>query len=815
MRYKIGRNPIYRVPIPALIGGINTNSSSDVVGDNQLSNCLNMMAMDGILRTRPGFVTEVNGGGIGYLQSTAKKIKQYDFVVEREEFYGGGDEEYPPEIRKIYGKIVSVWCDNGNIEFFHIDKNMFLSRVGAIETGGKIINEFTINSNDGLYSYVTYDDKENKRCYKIYNNKKLMVDYEAQNWEEVKDIYIPTIMTNCVKNGLEDDTLGGDYLTGINLLTNKYKIEVTAFNELLLENWHYATYKLPHSVPLGATITVDVMLSNGEIETHSLLVEERFLENALTEDGSAKEYIIEEKGNKKFGVALECGEKIILYKEIAPTGQPVPAFVTNNTLWIENEVKEKCDKETPEDDLKILIDKEKLKYLVLPGLNNITITTEYNPALINMNYIFSATCSAWYGGNQGVASGTRLFIGGMDGEYKNTLQWTDLSNPLYFPENCFSKVGDPSQNITGFGKQGDMLVVFKPFEIYAASYVLQDAPIEDAAYDFISDLTVTTAVFPLTQISNNIGCDCPGTIQLCRNRLCWVHSNGKAYTLVSSSQYNEKNIYELSDPIRRELPNISNEELKNASSTDWEGYYVLSAGNHMFLMQYESYGYLKIYSYTSEEAASHKLPWFYLSLPFVPKAVMNIDNALISLSVNANKNTVFLHKADRNSVKDERVTENGTEEIDIPSMVQSKIFDFSRPEIKKTICHILAEIGGTGGNSVTLSVVSDRSRKSDIVENSGSVVSPISQYNEYSTEGKRVITPLAETIERTVTIFEGGKTEDKDIKLLDSSSPDFFRMIRVNPALSGIRKFAVKLESKGAFSLGQVCIEYKMLGSVK
>ena len=84
MRYKIGKNPVYRAPVPALIGGLNTASSSDVVGDNQLSNCLNMMAMDGILRTRPGFVIN-NNAGVVTLQSTAENIKIYDFSKEDRE----------------------------------------------------------------------------------------------------------------------------------------------------------------------------------------------------------------------------------------------------------------------------------------------------------------------------------------------------------------------------------------------------------------------------------------------------------------------------------------------------------------------------------------------------------------------------------------------------------------------------------------------------------------------------------------------------------------------------------------------------------
>lgn len=808
MRYKIGRNPVYRAPIPALIGGINTASSSDIVGDNQLSNCLNMMAMDGILRTRPGFVVNNDDSGIMALQSTAKNIKKYDFTEEFEREYATGNAETGGiKLEKRYGKVISVWFDSGDIEFYHVDKNAALISIGTISTGGEIINEFTVVGNDGLYAFVTAEfagaENDVTRTYDVYkyenNNGESDVMWEKLNLNE--DACIPVVATNCRTDGKGEPTFSGDFIAGYNLLSNKYKIQYTAFNEELGRKSHLAAYALPHKIPIGSDVIVEITDGNGEVHTHTVKIE-GYDNSEDTTDANGN--VTNNKETDDIVVRV-FGKTVFLNRNSTAGG-----YVTDSDDWWADDG-EDSEGNTYE------------SHIILPGYNNITITAEYELDEEAKKRIFSATCTAWYGGNRGLESGTRLFIGGMEGKYKNVLQWADLANPLYFPENCNAEVGEPSQAITGFGKQGDMLVIFKPFEIYAANYLLQDAPTDAASYDFISDLTVTTAVFPLTQISGNIGCDCPGTIQLCRNRLCWVHSNGKAYTLVSSSQYNEKNIYELSDPIKRALPNLPTEELKNASSTDWEGYYVLSAGQHIFLMQYESYGYSRIYSYTSEEAASHKLPWFYLTLPFKPNGVMCIENELVAISQQNEK--IFIHRADRNAVKDDVISFKNADitvgnfgvmsvdEMDIPSMVQSKIFDFSRPEIKKAICHILAEIGGTDGNSVKLSVITDRSRRSDFIEKS-EYISPISRYNEYSVEGTRIVTPMAEEFKKTVSYIDGDKRIDEAVVSLDSSAPDFFRMIRINPGVFGVRKFAVRLESEGAFSLGQVCIEYKMLGSV-
>lgn len=811
MRYKIGRNPVYRAPVPALIGGINTAASSDIVGDNQLSNCLNMMAMDGILRTRPGF--KINTQGFHDLQSFAYNVKSYDITVE---------------LNKEYGKLISVWLAGGTIKFYHCRSDGIIHFAGEIvpetyyvngermDEWNNIKNELTVASADGLYSFLTVNYNDGNDKYLIFKSSvDKENDVEFFKWEKLSDsdIYVPTVMTNGRSDGIEGSgILSGSSLMGYNLINNKYSIEITAYNDMKIEPYHKAIYKLPFQANKDSYVYIYYVNKSGVEKKKEIVVNPESMDS----------WLYAEPDDDDFNFALLNMETLVMYKR-KENEVPVIANVTNEIDWVYTEIDEKGQGAFLQD------------LVILPGLNNIKVTAEWYPGTVGTQTdakkrVFSATCAAWYGGNRGLASGTRLFIGGMEGIYKNVLQWSDISNPLYFPENCNSEVGDPSSAITGFGKQADSLYIFKPNEIHAANYVLNELDADDSSLDLITDLTVTTAIFPLTQISSTIGCDCPGTIQLCRNRLCWTHSNGKVYTLVSSSQYNEKNIYELTDPIRRALPNIAPSLLKRATSTDWEGYYVLSVDEHVFLMQYESYGYSRIYSYTSEEAASHKLPWFYLKLPYAPRWVMNVENRLLTGSIIKHDTTeeapnlvIVLHYADRDSLTDDILFSTYYIEPDeqrhlsfgareIPSMLQSKIFDFSRPEITKVICHILAEIGGTSGNSIKLSAVTDRSRYEDTVEGDGD--SPINLDDEFTLEGSSIITPLPETIERTVMRISTAAPKSVDIKRLNASAPNFFRMIRVNPGIFGVRKFAIRLESEGAFSLGQVCIEYKMLGNV-
>lgn len=65
-------------------------------------------------------------------------------------------------------------------------------------------------------------------------------------------------------------------------------------------------------------------------------------------------------------------------------------------------------------------------------------------------------------GMESIACGTRLFLGSNTEETnKNLVVWSDPDNPLYFPENNYFSVGENSSAVTGFGRQADMLVIFK------------------------------------------------------------------------------------------------------------------------------------------------------------------------------------------------------------------------------------------------------------------------------------------------------------------------------------------------------------------
>lgn len=83
------------------------------------------------------------------------------------------------------------------------------------------------------------------------------------------------------------------------------------------------------------------------------------------------------------------------------------------------------------------------------------------------------TRQMWFGGDAaGISGGSRVFLGAnTDEKEKSLVIWSGLNNPLYFPENCYAYVGNNSQSVTAFGRQSDMLVIFKERETYLTQYV--------------------------------------------------------------------------------------------------------------------------------------------------------------------------------------------------------------------------------------------------------------------------------------------------------------------------------------------------------
>ena len=226
-----------------------------------------------------------------------------------------------------------------------------------------------------------------------------------------------------------------------------------------------------------------------------------------------------------------------------------------------------------------------------------------------------ATLATWFGGTQNKLGGTRLFLSGFAKD-KAKVMWSDVGNPLYFPENNYMYVGDLSQRITALEKQSSMLVIFKERELYYTTYVQGSIEATEVSEGVNVDVTVSQAYFPLTQLSPYIGCDAPGSIAVCRDRLLWMCRDGRVYTLVDGSMYSERNVREIGQKVHSMMMTHTDNQRAAASAMDYDGQYVLLIGNIAYSFDYSDSGFAYLTSYTSSDKASQRIAWFVHTFPF-------------------------------------------------------------------------------------------------------------------------------------------------------------------------------------------------------
>ena len=418
--------------------------------------------------------------------------------------------------------------------------------------------------------------------------------------------------------------------------------------------------------------------------------------------------------------------------------------------------------------------------------NNMEITIPCEKDKENYSKIFNMTRAEWFGGaSAGINGGTRLFLCGNTKEAdQNLVIWSGLNEPLYFSENCYFRVGDSSQAVTAMGKQSDMLVIFKEHETYYTRYTQSDSiTAESLINQSVVDYTASSVYFPLTQIHASIGCDCPDTVQLCRNRLVWANSNGKVYTLVSNNQYSERNIYEVGEMIEQRLSTEGSSALKAATACDWEGHYVLLVGPHnpsvsayefpldgahAYLMDYNSSGYQYVYSYQKNEDAHMRIPWWYWKCPLVA-ADAAASSALLM------NGTLVLLSCKNGNISIYRLSESQKDDAGtvINSAVQTKAFDFGVPQYNKRIYTVNLFLGDNGGEPVKAILYTD---------------------------------DLDDTDEEIVELLSTAAY---------SRRPDYIKEAILRPCIGATPRVSIRLESEGELAVDGMCLNYRIIGGRK
>lgn len=782
MRPMIPDKSYYRLTIPELSGGVNLRDGISLVADNQLTDCKNVWYKDGMLRTRPGMRTSVKESfGGDYI---------YNYLEGEDDFKAYTDGRNYRVIDGITYFLVCLQYSDKLIFYYYTTDSEAENQFLEVSTINEIpADDFTCNifqHGTDIYCFCSgYYGLEETPFY-IF---KISEDEQGATWSYERitqdKIYAPLVMINGLTHPTmhpyEDDApimAEGDYLEGYNLLGNRYRISYHTVNKELFnddgseisEATQPAYYELLHPVKEGDKITVEVTLPTNNPKIAEDTAIRTFTHEVTIGSNGYGEEVWDEKNPSLDGLYISVmGRKLELND-----GH------TKNTKYFSKE--------------------EFIDY------NNLVITAPCPNSKENYEKVLNMTFNEWYGGNsEGLYGGIHLFMGGNTNHKEESLVvWCDLNNPLYFSENCYSYVGDTSQRVTAFGKQGEALIIAKEKEMYATQYNSMDNTMkaEDIKSQSIVDVAASEVTFPMVQVHGFIGCDCPKTMQLCRNRLVWTNSDGKVYTLVSASQYNERSIYEVSGMIENRLKKYAPTELRNARAADWEGYYVLIIKNDMYLMDYNSYGFSNVYSYTKTEDAQSRIPWWIWEIPTLNLQIWyegweKVDIRSV-ISISGKLYMIILYKTripnDLNYAFAEIVyfEEKGDGDIfpciygtfdgvpkfsrerltnEIPTLLQTKFFDFGLPTIKKSIPKIEASFGTNGGNPIRATVITENAAE----ENEIVIDDPEEQ--EYSA--------------------------------------GYFQNRLIRPANKQACRVGIKFESDGNMVLDAISLKYKQLGGLK
>lgn len=775
---KISRKASYMLNIPELSGGMNLRDGISLIQDNQLTESINMWHKDGLLKTRPAVKSNAdrdkmeeyvstNVGNITVSLNPANSTVIHDVVHVLEVTVVSQDRVQAESSYSITQKVSLRYIDNTALSVIPL---------GVIELGSYYdLKCLAVQHNGDIYCYVRYETSDPHPEWH-YRNEIYKIERQSEGvYGDIKkltdaDLYIPLLLTNCRPNRSstyesqgELMLRGGTMVEGYNLLGQYYRMI-------------YSTYDISedadrYSEPNGTFTKM----------RYSLLYSINNME-FWTGGKTVKAEITDKTGTKYTHIVpISSGTSV----EQTSPGDGLYMHVEGNLLYFSN---------SPSDTYPAGISEENYVY------NNMVITAPCPNSDTNWAKVTNMTQAVWYGNTSlGINGGSRLFLGGnTDEKEKALVAWSDLNNPLYFSENNYTYVGDKAQAVTAFGRQGESLIIFKERELYATQYRSGDVSAEDLMNQNAIDLSVQLAYFPMVQIHAWIGCDCPNSVQLCRNRLVWADSSGKVYTLTAQSQYSERNVFEISEMIERKLKTETAENLCKAHSADWNGRYLLFVGKHVYVMDYNTYGYHYVSSYSKSEDANVLIPWYYWELPIEPMSVISIGSIVYMLEyvwlgtyVGLQRAVVNMFYIDGFGTVDEVHTLEYTgkypesaEEYDpslwqvvlyskkIYSLAQTKLFDFKQPAFFKKVPMVNVAFGNNSGTPISV---------------------------KFITESK-----LAD--ESTIVLNESEAAE---------YSPEYLHNRQFRPYSRVNVRFGIRFESEGAMSVDAISLQYTVLGGAK
>lgn len=755
MRYTaMGRSPRNAVSVPALSGGVNLGDALNLVDDNQLTDCKNVWYKDGMLQTRPAVVK--------YLDVCEDEIlADYDLEVYHTNIisYLNGN-KYTFAIQKKIKRGLSI--ESGEWAIEKIDANVLMFGENGLEKTLKV------NCADVWDYEVLYSSKPTKSngigLYMAISRQMDIVDFGTPTSRKIVELFEAT--TDGSFEMLTEDELYSPIVM-INGKGNSYtELPAATQSEYapssFLEGysgiynvWHRYCYTTD-GVSTRFAIPQSIRNCKIKIQYTNHVTGKTFLSETLE--------VFNSNTNP-----IEFGDFFL------------KAYIGENEEESEIEISPKEGKKPFPSSLGRLA-------------NNLIIYVMIEVPQWDSN-LYGCTISEHFGGSSGgIHSGTRTFLSGIkiDGN-QNMLNWSDLNNPTYFPENNYAHVGSSSQRITALAKQDDMLVVYKENELFYTTYAEGGTyTADDIASGKVIDVTTLSAVFPITQIHSVIGCDLPNTIQLCGNRLVWACKDGNVYTLKTADQYSTANVAKISSLVDKRLKEIIKTEsnLEANFSAIYKGHYLLVFGNCVFAMDYDQYYFNSLPAYSDTKKAQKKLIWYYWEFPTMEGSIFknffsvneqcylfNVSTYLpASSGVEYANYTMF--RLTENELQDECLKQAGLINsgdhiplelvmVSIESVIQTKMFDFGAMERFKSIEQLYIGFGKAEGETAL----------------------------QYITENG--------TLDKGTVNIEASS---------DIHSPQYVETKRFLPCIKRALRFGLRITTKGRIALGGILIKFKYMG---
>ena len=356
-----------------------------------------------------------------------------------------------------------------------------------------------------------------------------------------------------------------------------------------------------------------------------------------------------------------------------------------------------------------------LKSAAPSGTNNVEIIAykrdseweSYHNQILNSQYY---SC---FGGN----NNSRLFLAGGG---KSTYYYSEVYDASYFPYTNYARLGNGADDITGFGQQYNVLIVFKPTEIYSLSYYQQSSSssTDESQYGL--------GAFTSQVVNSSIGCDCPNTIQLIENQLTWFSSREGVCTLVSTNIIDERNIRVISRNIDHtnhmgikgildyKLLYNGNSLKEDVVSADFDSKYFLcipkeydSSGNEVDcgMCFVWDYGISPFYTSVIRTTEARNLAWFLFD-HFYVRQFMKYDKQLLIVTSNSdfNDSIVLLN----NSFYDLDYDQDGQADK-IESYYMTPFLQFNAVEYLKTVKNLYVQCRGDTASVIDIYYYTDES----------------------------------------------------------------------------------------------------------